>query len=103
MPREPMVFPASTLLGWGNRGSSDIIDLILRICEEGALKTHIMYQCNLNSKQVEEYLNFLLTRNLVSQTQQTQNPRRPLYLTTDRGGRFLAAYDELEAILRPSG
>ena len=40
----------------GNRESLEIIDLILLVCLNGTMKTHIMYKCNLNSKQVQEYL-----------------------------------------------
>jgi len=84
-----------SVLGWGNRGWLEIIDLILQVSEQGALKTHVMYKCNLNSKQVQQYLDFVLTRGLVRSSQDPQDPRRTLYATTDMGRKFMQAYNEL--------
>jgi predicted transcriptional regulator len=87
-----------SVLGWGNRGWLEIIDLILTVCEQGALKTHVMYKCNLNSKQVQQYLDFVLKRGLAKATPDAQDPRRTLYVTTERGRKFMRAYDELADI-----
>jgi len=84
-----------SVLGWGNRGWLEIIDLILQVSGPGALKTHVMYKCNLNSKQVQQYLDFVLTRGLVQTSQDAQDVRRTLYTTTDLGRKFMRAYNEL--------
>ena len=55
-----------SVLGWGNRGWLEIVNLMLMVCERGALKTHVMYKCNLNSKQLHQYMEFMLSRGLVS-------------------------------------
>jgi len=85
---------AKGVLGWGNRGSLDIIDLILLVCMNGTMKTHIMYKCNLNSKQVQEYLELLLKYELLERID-SPGSKRSLYKSTDRGKRFVNAYAEL--------
>lgn len=100
MPQNSFEFADKAVLGWGNRGWLEITDLILKVCEKGALKTHIMYKCNLNSKQIQQYLDFLLTRRLVVKTQEAGDPRRSIYVTTDRGKRFIHAYRELADIFK---
>jgi predicted transcriptional regulator len=84
---------AKRVLGSGNRESLDIINLILQVCSNGTMKTHIMYKCNLNSKQVQEYLELLLRFNLVQKIDSAT--ARSVYQTTDRGRRLIRAYAEL--------
>jgi predicted transcriptional regulator len=84
---------ARRVLGFGNRESLDIIDLILIVCVSGTMKTHVMYKCNLNSKQVQDYLELLLKFRLIERSG-AQNGRNT-YKTTDRGKRFIKAYAEL--------
>ena len=43
-----------------NRGALGIVNSILKACLNGALKTHVLYKCNLSSRQVGRYLEFLL-------------------------------------------
>jgi predicted transcriptional regulator len=80
------------VLGSGNRESFDIMNLILLVCYSGTLKTHIMYKCNLNSKQVQEYLALLLRYELV---EKDSSDGRTVYRTTERGRRFTKSYAEL--------
>jgi predicted transcriptional regulator len=87
-----------SVLGWGNRGWLEIIDLILSVCDHGALKTHIMYKCNLNSKQVQQYLDFALSHGLVESSHDSQDTKRMVYATTLRGRRFMQAYNDLAEI-----
>jgi len=84
---------ARRVLGFGNRESLDIIDLILLVCTSGTMKTHVMYKCNLNSKQVQDYLELLLKFELIERSD-AQNGRNT-YKTTERGKRFIKAYAEL--------
>ena len=98
MDQSPIEVGYKSVLGWGNRGWLEIIDLILTVCERGALKTHIMYKCNLNSKQVQQYLDFVVDRGLVATSQDAEDLKRTLYVTTDRGKRLIRAYNELAEI-----
>jgi predicted transcriptional regulator len=84
---------AKRVLGSGNRESLDIINLILQVCLNGTMKTHIMYKCNLNSKQVQEYLELLLRFQLVAKIDSATS--RSVYQTTERGNRLIRAYAEL--------
>ncbi|WP_268541201.1 winged helix-turn-helix domain-containing protein [Candidatus Nitrosotenuis cloacae] len=86
------------VIGWGNRGWLDIIDFILEVCKNGSLKTHIMYKCNLNSKQVERYIQFLLRCRLLDEVKTVEDSKRQLYKTTDLGRKYTGRYKELAEI-----
>lgn len=47
------------------RNREEIISQILNICKDGAIKTHVVYQANLNFKTVEPYLDLLVKNNLL--------------------------------------
>ena len=76
-----------------------IISEILRACEEGAGKTKIVYQANLNFKTAEPYLDNL-RRNGYIET--FSNGPRTIYKTTPKGlelkGRFDQFHGELEKL-----
>lgn len=92
-----------SVLGWGNRGWLEIIDLVLSVCDKGTLKTHVMYKCNLNSKQVQQYLDFVVSRNLIEVKQDPVDVKRITYKTTERGRRFMRSYNELAEIFSIHG
>ena len=92
-----------SVLGWGNRGWLEIIDLVLSVCDKGTLKTHVMYKCNLNSKQVQQYLDFVVSRNLIEVNQDPVDVKRITYKTTERGRRFMRSYNELAEIFSIHG
>ena len=48
-----------------NRGKFDIIGSILLICKNGAKKTEIVYKANLNFKNAEVYLKWLIDREMI--------------------------------------
>ena len=52
------------------------------MCENGARKTHVMYRCNLNSKQINQYLLFLLDSGMLEIIQERPNSKRYIYRTT---------------------
>ena len=81
--------------GWSNRGWLEIIEFILSLCENGARKTHVMYRCNLNSKQIKEYLNFLLECEMLEKIQERLNSKRYIYKTTELGKKFIGRYKQL--------
>jgi predicted transcriptional regulator len=98
MPQSSVELPNKSVLGWGNRGWLEIVNLMLTVCEHGALKTHVMYKCNLNSKQLQQYMNFMLSRQLISTREDGGDIKRTTYATTDLGRRLMAAYQELAEI-----
>jgi len=57
------------------------------------MKTHVMYRCNLNSKQVQEYLELMHKFDLVELMEGESG--RTLYRTTEKGARFVGIYQEL--------
>ena len=84
---------ATNVLGSGNRESLDIINLVLHVCASWTMKTHVMYKCNLNSKQVQEYLELMHRFDLVELMEGESG--RTLYRTTEKGARFVSIYQEL--------
>jgi predicted transcriptional regulator len=89
------------VMGWGNnRGWIEIVEMILEICESGALKTHIMYKCNLNSKQIAQYTQFLTNHNLLESQINWPYKRRIIYKTTEMGKKYINAYKQIENIFK---
>jgi predicted transcriptional regulator len=90
-----------SVMGWGNRGWIEIIKAILEICEKGALKTHVMYNCNLNSKQIAQYIQFLQNHKLIESLRESPaSKKRPIFRTTDMGKKYIDAYNQLENIFK---
>ena len=88
----------TNVMGWGNRGWFEIIYFILVVCKKGSLKTHIMYKCNLNSKQIDQYLQFLIDRKLLEREFESPDSKRHTYKTTERGSKYITAYNQLAEI-----
>jgi len=74
-----------------------IIAEILAIAKDGSLKTQIMYRANLSFAQLNEYLNFLLKRELMKVD--TENVKT-IYKTTSKGVKYLENYEEISNLLR---
>ena len=70
------------------RNSLDIYADILRVSKDGAKKTHLVYNANLNFNIVKKYMNELLENELLK-----QNGDR--FYQTEKGARFIAQYEEL--------
>ena len=68
------------------RDKLQIILDILDICMEGANKTKIVYQANLNFKMVNLYLDILTNDGLVAM----DSGQSKLYTTTEKGKELLA-------------
>jgi predicted transcriptional regulator len=77
----------------------DIIANILRVSDEGAKKTHIMYKCNLSFRQLHAYLSLLIDRRLLRKVEREESSRQELYVTTSKGKAFLQAYKGIKALL----
>lgn len=88
----------TNVMGWGNRGWLEIIYFILVVCKKGSLKTHIMYKCNLNSKQIDQYLQFLIAGQLLEKEFGSPNSKRYIYKTTEIGRKYINAYNQLAEI-----
>ncbi len=82
----------------------DIIASILRVANQGARKTHIMYGCNLSFKQLQVYLVFLKERRLLKFVRivTDEKNRSVEYATTSKGRAFLQSYGSLRALLSSS-
>jgi predicted transcriptional regulator len=89
---------SQSIMGWGIRGWVEIVEMILEICENGALKTHIMYKCNLNSNQIARYVQFLQNHKLIETEKYSPHSKRVTFRTTERGKKYMQAYKQLENI-----
>ncbi len=89
-----------SVMGWGIRGWVEIVETILEICENGALKTHIMYKCNLNSKQIIQYIQFLQNHKMIETQRYMPDSKRVIFRTTERGKKYMEAYKQLEDIFK---
>ncbi len=92
------VVVAKKHVGRGSRGYLEIIDSILSACTEGALKTHVMFKCNLNSSQVQQYLAYLVDSGLVEKERKAYSSKTS-YRTSERGRRYMRAYNEVLEML----
>ncbi len=70
------------------RSSDMIIAQILEVCIDGATKTRIVYQSNLNFRTVNPYINLLIKRRLI----ETAQANRKLYKTTDEGIELMKSF-----------
>ena len=81
-------------MGMKRRSNDLIISQILEICENGAGKTRIVYQANLNSIKVTQYLTNLIKSGLVAEIPQGS---RVLFKTTFKGTEFRKRYEQLQS------
>jgi predicted transcriptional regulator len=65
------------------RDRLEIIRSILIICNNGAKKTEIVYKSNLNFKNAEAYLQWLIDRELITKEEK-------LFKTTPKGAKLLS-------------
>jgi len=78
----------------GNRTRLEILESILKVASNGALKTHIMYKANLSHRQLERYLAFLEERGLLAQGVDEDMGNR-IYRITEKGFDFLREYSHV--------
>jgi predicted transcriptional regulator len=72
----------------------EIIYSILESSMQGALKTHIMFKCNLNSRQLQLYVQFLVNKGLLTRERAIPSPKVE-YRTSERGRKYMHAYETL--------
>jgi len=70
---------------------------ILEITKEDSLKTQIMYKANLSFTQLHDYLQFMLSNNLILHK---NREGREVYVISAKGLSFLQMYSELLQLLR---
>jgi predicted transcriptional regulator len=80
------------------RGSTEIIDSILRSIGSGCTKTHIMYAAYLSYSQLTGYLNLLQERELIVYEKEIH-----LFRLTEKGLRFMNAYDQINELIPSAG
>ena len=73
------------------RDRLEVINAILDIAVEGAVKTRIMYRTNVNFRQFEDYVDTLLEAGLV---EILDEERRKIYKTTEKGKTLLKRLKE---------
>nr|MDO8097988.1 winged helix-turn-helix domain-containing protein [Candidatus Njordarchaeota archaeon] len=77
-----------------------IIAEILEIAKDGVLKTQIMYRANLSFTQLNDYLKFMLNKELLEKV--TLNEKE-FYKATEKGINFLQRYREITELLKTEG
>jgi predicted transcriptional regulator len=77
------------------RSKHVIISRILDICQNGANKTRIVYQANLNFRTVDPYIDLLIKNNLL----EVKQGKTILYETTDRGIHLLDDFKQINSQL----
>ena|ERR1700733_9174536 len=80
------------------RSRTDIIAMILQAAMPGATKTRLMYSAFLSYAQIQEYVQFMTERGLISLDSKTAQ-----YKLTEQGLRFLRVYDEISQIISLDG
>jgi predicted transcriptional regulator len=63
------------------RSKELIISQILEVCQEGAIKTSIVYRTNLNFKRIDFYLEKLIDNGFIKM----ERDKGVFYRTTDKG------------------
>ena len=76
------------------RNREEIISQILNVCRNGAIKTRVVYQANLNFKTVGPYLDLLVKNNLI----EVQQGEKKMYETTEKGETLLEALNQVSEL-----
>ena len=81
------------------RSNIEIIADMLRVGENGAGKTEIMYSANMSYIQLQKYLDYLVNQGFVNKVDMDNT--MVAYQVTDSGLRLLKAIDTLMGMLGP--
>ena len=77
------------------RSRNMIVSRILDICKDGACKTQIVYQANLNFRTVNPYIDLLTKNNLI----EVKQGKKISYKTTDKGVLLLKDFQHINSQL----
>ena len=78
----------------GRRTFLDIATAIVNACRPGASRTRVLYNANLNFRQLKKYLQVLETSRLIAFDAEYR-----VYKTTEKGRKFLFHQKELESAI----
>ncbi len=93
---------AAQRAGVGQRRSNiEIIADMLRVGENGAGKTEIMYTANMSYSQIQKYLEYLVNQGFVNKV--NMDNTMVAYQVTDSGLKLLRAIDTLMGMLESTG
>ena len=81
------------------RSNIEIIADMLRVGENGAGKTEIMYSANMSYSQIQRYLDYLVNQGFISKV--NMDNTMVAYQVTDTGLKLLKAIDTLMTMLEP--
>jgi predicted transcriptional regulator len=81
------------------RSNIEIIADMLRVGENGAGKTEIMYSANMSYSQIQKYLDYLVRQGFVNKV--NMDNTLVAYQVTDSGLKLLKAIDTLMEMLGP--
>ncbi len=81
----------------GRRSNIEIMADMLRVGENGAGKTEIMYTVNMSYAQIQKYLGFLITRGFI--TKVTIGNPSVNYQVTELGRQLLNSIDSVTQLL----
>lgn len=79
------------------RDQLHIVNEILKVANQGASKTHIMYNANLSFKIVNHYLNFIMENELLLKIHEDY---KPVYYASEKGLTFISGYTQLVQLLQ---
>ncbi len=82
------------------RSNIQIIADMLRVGENGAGKTEIMYTANMSYSQIQKYLDYLVKQGFISKV--SMDNTMVAYQVTDNGLKLLKAIDTLMNMLEPA-
>jgi len=88
------------MVNW-RRSNIEIIADMLRVGENGAGKTEIMYSANMSYAQIQKYLGFLMSQGLINRVE-AGNPV-VTYHVTDKGLKLLRSIDNIIEMLGLDG
>ena len=81
------------------RSNIEIIADMLRVGENGAGKTEIMYTANMSYSQIQKYLDYLINQGFINKV--NMDNTLVAYQVTDSGLKLLKAIDTLMNMLEP--
>ena len=74
------------------RSRLETINVILTISVHGIKKTHIMYRANLSYRQLEKYVELLVSKQLLAK-------QGDAYVTTDKGFAYIKEFRDIQALM----
>jgi predicted transcriptional regulator len=83
------------------RSNIEIIADMLRVGENGAGKTEIMYSANMSYSQIQKYLEYLVNQGFINRMEMDNT--MVAYQVTDSGLKLLKVIDALMGMLEPGG